>query len=117
MDEKIIDRNKVIKGARRYLNLYGYDVLGETSNGFLVCQNEDDLVLVNVCWACNASEFPESDVETLRHDFEEAMFEWVQKYPDDADYKVSCDEVQFNIIRNDRALVRHCVNAIDRSWF
>ena len=116
MDEKIISKDKVMKAAKRYLNLYGYDFLGKTSNGFLVCQNEDDLVLVNVCWACNAPEFPESDVETLRHEFETAMLEWVRKYPDDADYKVSCDEIQFNIIREDRSLVRHCVNAIERSW-
>lgn len=107
--------NSVIKNsriaARRYLQLLGYEEIGE-ANGFLVCQVEDGLVFVNVCGRIKGDEFPESDTDSLRWEFEKAFLEWMTEHPDEADFHVSCDEVSVNIIREDRALVRHYQNAI-----
>lgn len=101
-----------VKAAKKYLEIRGYEFIGEV-NDFLVCQCEDELVFVNVVGGVNTTEFLKSDSKTLMKEFERALLGWAIEHPDDTDYVITCDEVSVNIIRNDRALIRHIVNVLE----
>lgn len=107
-------KERIIKAAKRYLALLGYDDLDQIVNGFLAYKDENDLVFINVCWS--SQQFAESDHDTLKHDFELALEEWFSdpKNIDRADYVVRCDEVSFWVCSESRALVRHTRNALSK---
>lgn len=106
-------KDKVMKAARRYLSIQGYDILGSTDD-FIVCDTEDGMVFCHVIYRTDGSKYPESKLNDLRTKFEQVMFEWFKdrNHDDMVDLSVSCDEIQMLILNPDRALIRHYVNAV-----
>ena len=96
------------KVAERYLQLRGYRKLG-SCEGFLVFDDEGELVFVNVI---ASDEFSESSYEELKESFEHAMIAWFEEHQADDDFIIRCDEVCIVKAGNNRAIVRHYVNAI-----
>ena len=108
-------RERVLKAARRYLELLGYVRLDQgTVNGFLVYDDDTDLVFINVCW--KKSGFSQSSQEALRDSFEEALAEWFENPMniEPANFIVRCDEISVNILSDERALIRHTRNAFNK---
>lgn len=107
------NREKLIIATERLLQRDGCKLIGETDNGFLVFNDDDDdIVFVNIIYTKGSNDFAKSDPNTLRHDFEEAMLQWFVDHEEVADKYLRCDEVSYNIINNNRAMARHHVNAI-----
>ena len=118
----MVSRERVINGARRYLNLQGYEYLDE-ADGFVVCYDpfEDQIVFVSVL--CTTAPdtadldgkmniFTSSCDADLRAAFERAMTSYYLSHEDvGVDQNVRCDELCLCVIGDSRALVRHHVNA------
>lgn len=105
---------KAIKASRRYLELMGWKHLG-VSNSFDVYEDDEGyIVFVNTTWA--RSNFAESDIKTLRSEAEVAMVYWFTDNEEICDIPVRVDEIQLNILNDNRALIRHKINAINEDW-
>lgn len=99
------------KVAERYLKLRGYEKLGNCHN-FLVFNDENgELVFVNVL--VGKEGFIESSYKELKPDFEQAMLAWFAEHHADEDFVVRCDELCITKVSNDRALIRHYINALN----
>lgn len=107
-------KERSVKATIRYLKLMDYKHLGSI-NGFEVFEDDEGyIVFVNTTWSMG--EFKESNVDTLRYEAETAMVQWFNDHDEICDIPIRVDEVQINIIKNDRAIIRHKVNAINSDW-
>lgn len=101
-------KDRAKKAAKRYLELQGYESLG-TCRDFLVCEDDDGIAFVNVCW--NKGSFISSNPTALRDEFEDAMYEWFNNKTNDeiVDIPIRLDEISLNILSDNRALLRHVI--------
>ena len=107
-------REKAIKACKRYMQLMEYKHLGSV-DGFEVFEDEDGyIVFVNTTYS--TSGFAESDIETLRSEAEIAMVHWFSDHEEICDIPIRVDEVELYILNENRALIRHKVNAIKEDW-
>lgn len=106
-------KEKAVKAGKRYMEFHGFEYLGETSNGFHVFFNEEDgFRFANICMTYKSVDFAKSDVNTLRYDFEQAVLEWFMEHDKPIDQPIHCDEISLNIVADDRAIIKHFVNAL-----
>lgn len=107
-------RERAIKASRRYLELMDYKHLGSI-NGFEVYEDDDGyIVFVNTTYSTSC--FAESDTKTLQSEAEVAMVQWFNNHEEICDIPIRVDEVQLNILGENRALIKHKVNAICEDW-
>lgn len=112
-------RDRATKAAMRYLELRGYEVVGQAySPGGRVTvdivareEGTGDLHFVMVCKVTHGQQpFAEADRWGFRSDFEAIAACWLEDHPEDVDVAVVPDCVSLLIIGEDRALLRHYVN-------
>lgn len=110
-------KKRVLIGARRYLEIRGYDIIG-SFNDFIVCDTEEGYVFVHVVYSVDSHEFPKTEIEDLRKLFEEAIVHWFleEGHDDVLDIPLQCDEIQM-LCMGDRAIIRHLINAIESGTF
>ena len=110
--EQLSLEERVVKAARVYMErVHEAEYIGESCE-FMVMKDEEGVIFVAVDYALKA--FPEFDERELRRDFEEAMILWFSEPENRAttNIPIRCDHVGINVIHEDRALVRHLVNAV-----
>lgn len=105
-------KDKVSKVVKQYMDrVRNAKFLGEV-NDFILFEEEDEVV-VFVKPSYEIGKFPNPKRDRMRKDFEEAMITWFSEPEnrDKADFPLRCDSFEVNVLNEDRALVRHVVNA------
>lgn len=105
-------KDKACKASKRYLDLMGYEILGEV-DGFIVCREVHyELCFVSAIVRINdeISDFPESELPILKLKFERAQVKWFEEHDDEHDLHLRCDELQMLIINSGRVIIRHAIN-------
>ena len=112
-------RDRATKAAMRYLELRGYEVVGQAYcpggrvTVDIVAREEGtgDLHFVMICHVTHGQEpFAERDRWGLRSDFEALAACWLEEHPEDTDIRVVPDCLSFLLVGDNRALLRHYVN-------
>lgn len=109
-------QEKAVKAATRFIERKGFELLEtgwESPEGTtvdLIATDEDALVFIDV----TATEYGEGGFEggkVSRADFEIAAAGWLASHPEGPDTQVRFDIIDMLVVSEDRALLRHHINA------
>ena len=102
--------DRFMKAAKRYLHLKGAEILG-TEWRFIVFQDLDDtLVFVYIA---DEEGYESTNRADLRHAFEHAAASFFKENDIEFEGNLRCDLIEFDVISNDHAIVKHTINAIN----
>lgn len=111
MEEKV-SWQRVDKAAKAYMKHRGMDVIDQDDDHFYFCydKEESNYVICKVELAGLDTDFDRSN--EARMYFESKMVAFMSKHASDlsTDAEIRFDIIQFQIINNNRALVRHAVH-------
>lgn len=103
--------DKFMKAAKRYLHLKDVEILG-TKDRFIVFHdlNEDSQVFAYIA---NKDGYESIDKADLQHAFEQTAISFMKENDIAFEGDLRCDLIEFNVIKNNRAIVRHTINALN----
>lgn len=99
---------KAMKATVAYLSRVGYEIIDEDYKGYIIAQDENDVVFIKVGWS--TEDFGD-DFKISHYEFEDAMIKWFMQEREPVDVNVRFDTIGLYVLGKDRALVRHHVNA------
>lgn len=105
-----MDNSRVINAVKRYLALRGYEVLGEIGDAdtnIIVASEDNTITFCNIFVIEGGRK---SGVDMSRDAFDEMIFNWLAHH-DVADVAICYDIIEIHVVNNDRALIKHIVNA------
>ena len=101
----------VKKAMKVFLTRMGYEILDEDYEGFIMTSCDNMLVAVlPIISHEDLDEEPHVDKD-VRSKFEHAVYSWALNQENVSPCQISMDILDFHIIREDRGLIRHIVNA------
>lgn len=109
-------KNRAMKAIGRYLELKGYEILEEAwahgdDRADYIIEDEGELAFVFGRVHENAGAgIPDEAID--RKAFERLAAAFLAEHPEFADCAVRADSVAVLILSSDRAMIRHCVNAL-----
>ena len=107
------------KAALKFLEIQGRDVTMDNFRGWIVVKEEAgyDTGHVFIKLAGDRNSFEALDDKELRKEFEEVAAAWLSATDiDDAVGPIRGDIINFNVINDDRALLRWAKDAINERW-
>ena len=114
-------KNKARKAVIRFLQLRGYEILDDDFAGFVVCNDkgENRVAFVFIEASPDGSgfddieAFPEVEEDELRRNFETAMVAWALcMHGEVPEGDIKLDVVRLIKVSDDRAIIRHHINAM-----
>lgn len=102
-------QEKAMKAAAAYLSRVGYKVIDKDYKGYIIAQDENDVVFIKVGWS---DEDFGDDFKISHYEFEEAMIKWFMQEREPVDVNVRFDTIGLYVLGKNRALVRHHVNVM-----
>ena len=102
-----VKESRIRGAAVKYLDMNGYDVIEDDFMGFVVAFDKSVLVFAKVRYG--VMEMPEET--DMRLEFESVAAEYMASH-DVEDTKLRCDTISLNVMRSDRAILRHYVNCL-----
>lgn len=103
--------DKFMKAAEKYLCLKGAEILG-TEWRFIVFQDLNDGSLA-FAYIADEDGYESIDKADLRSAFEHAAHCFLKESDIEFEGNLRCDLIQFDVISNDRAILRHMINAVN----
>lgn len=102
------NKNKIRKAAVRYLEITGHYVLSENYDDFIVFDDEDSTVFAQLGWTIDGK-VHEADMSRDR--FEHVIAKWFAECDEVIECPIRFDIIHVTVIKDDRAIIRHHVNA------
>lgn len=103
--------DKFMKAAEKYLHLKGAKIIG-TEWRFIVFQDLDDDSLV-FAYIADEDGYGSINRADLRHAFEHAAASFLRENDIEFEGNLRCDLIEFDVISNDRAILRQTISAIN----
>ena len=103
------------KAAIRYLEYQGHEILKEKFDGFIVSTDCGGCLVFTAVIAERGENLHDGDFPadySNRAEFEHAMADYLIEYSDTPVGPIRCDSIAMRVISDDRALVRHYVDAL-----
>lgn len=104
--------DKFMKAAKRYLGFKDAEILG-TEDRFIVFQYPDEDDCLTFAYVTDEDGYGSIDKATLRHAFEQAAALFLEENDIYFEGDLRCDLMEFDVIANDRAILRHMINAVN----
>lgn len=104
--------DKFMKAAKKYLCLKGAEILG-TEWRFIVFQDPNEDNCLAFAYVADEDGYESTNKADLRRAFEHAAHCFLKENDIEFEGNLRCDLINFDVISNDRAILRHMINAIN----
>lgn len=102
---------KVHKAAKRYLEMTDHRVIYDDfmDMGLIIMKDDNGIAVADVKY--NVGKFPNNAKNLKRDVFEDVVHKFFLQEHDVVDVPIRYDTIHVNVLSDDRALIRHCVDA------
>lgn len=103
--------DKFMKAAKKYLCLKGAEILG-IKDRFIVFQDLEDDSLA-FAYIADENGYESIDKADLQRAFEHAAHCFLKESYIEFEGNLRCDLIEFDVIKNDRAILRHVIDVLN----